>query len=494
MSDPADPAPSTPSNAATSSDSVPTRHCSECGWGTPSHKPPVVLWPRIALWLIPLVIFAFVIAMSFLAPSLGPTGLWHATQLIQPTVTRGDLRDMAAGQAATRNGKSVALTSMLLEEHVHDRYRFGDVRFQVKLVPPPHGAEVSYFSLGWPLPIAQKVITQRYRNILARDEPLAAASFTATATSSADDFAGENPAVFPSFDVSALGIFWTVAPERTRGKIIEYHVDWPSLIASLVIAVIGVWLSRRLVGMVLRKAPQRRVHRWRTIMAALTFLAILFVPLHKTTTHSTIGFESPSTLPGASTLQPGAALTEITVEPLRAYQTTAGADKALATDILGRLGDRPEDSANDVLLAGECREYMPTSTMYASPMALFAIGITRVIFERCPDFGVHEVVTMPKTRTLRFEYGGLFFLDASGNSGDPVQVVNIYLPGLLAAVGVSLLPGLILLAFHRRHVRRRGKKRLRERLCPSCAYPFPALAPVPSTTVPATPPTAPPVN
>ncbi len=479
MSDAAPPSPSALAGPPLPTTPAAAPHCSECGWGTPSHKPHTALWLRLTFWLIPLAIIAVVGAMSFLAPQM-PSRLWHATELIQPMVTRGDLREMAAGEVVTRQGERVALTSILLDEHVHDRFRFGDVRFQAMLVPPPHGTEISLFSLGWPISAAHRSVEQRYRNVVAREEPLAAASFVFKPGGSVGDFASENPAVFPRFDVSALGIFWTVAPERTRGKIVGYGVDWPSLIASLVIAAVGAWITHRLIGLALRKSRTHRGRKWPTLAATLVFLTILLMPRWQTRTSTSLGFTTPSAAPGASTLQPGAVLTGISVEQLRAFPTTVDADKALAADILSRLDDRPVDSADDVLLAGSCMEFMPMRTTYASPLALFAIGVERVMFERCPDFGLYEVVTMPSTASLRLERGTLSFLYASGDPGSPAQVIAVYFPGLLAAVGVSLLPGFILLAFHRRHTRRRAAKRERKNLCPSCAYPFPSLAAAPS--------------
>lgn len=453
--------------------------CSECGWGTPDAKREAALWPRLVLWIVPLVVAGVAVATSFLIPSRRTTVTWHATQLTQPMVTRGDLRRMAAGEEIDRDGEHISVVSTLLKRHYHNEFRFGSVRFQAMLVTPPHGSERTSLGVGWPLVWAYYSVEQRYENIVAHEGSLTAASYVAnTALSSIQN--GPNPDVKTGPKLSFFGAFWILTPEWTGGKIIEFSVMFPFLIVSLAVALAGGLTARWLAGKLLRSRitrDPRVARRSYTFVGAIVFTAILLFPSSHAFLSPNVGFAPSSGVLGSSTLQPGAVLTGISVDELHAFVTVHDADQALAADILSKLGDGPDAAAADVLLAGECMEFMPTRTdVCDSLMLMFAIMAEHVTFERCPDFGVQEAVTMPPTNAFGFEDGFLTYLHASGVAGVPVLRLGVYPPGVLAGAAICMVPGLIPFLLHRRHVRRRGDKRLRANQCPWCTYPLGAGA------------------
>lgn len=120
MSDHADTAPSAPSNAATSSDAAPSPHCSECGWGTPSHKPHTPLWPKLILWLLPLIATAALVVDAMRATSRFTTGpIYNGMKLVDPIITRADLRAIASGDTAIRDGEPLDLLGTLKIGRAH---------------------------------------------------------------------------------------------------------------------------------------------------------------------------------------------------------------------------------------------------------------------------------------------------------------------------------------------------------------------------------------
>ncbi len=482
MSDHADTAPSAPSNAATSSDAAPSPHCSECGWGTPSHKPHTPLWPKLILWLLPLIATAALVVDAMRATSRFTTGpIYNGMKLVDPIITRADLRAIASGDTAIRDGEPLDLLGTLIKKHPPSRLGFGEVRYQVALAKPNSGSASRTIAFGFPIKWFD-IQTQRHvRDLVNLAEPMTVISRRPRAPGPYTPPPRGTREIDPGPKFGPNLVAWTLKPELTRATVVTITSKYTFALAALALATIAALVASSACRRLMKRHPKRS-RRVGLIASACAVLIILFFPDDRgaykwafyiqTTTR---GLLSP-VFGKDTSLDRGASLSTLTLESLRAMPV-AEANAALAADILRLCNDASDASPDEPLFAAACIENWNVNTlMVDGPGRIFFYSYIATDHERCPDFGKQEPVTMPPTREMKLGWPTIAWLRSSGTPGDPSTRITIDLPGLIAALTLILAPGLIPFLLHRRHIRRRAAKRERNNLCPSCAYPFPALA------------------
>lgn len=483
MSDPADPATSTPSNATTFPAPAPTRRCPECAWGTPSHKPHTPLWPKPVLWITPCLAAVALVIYSIQTTTSFRTGpIYIGIKLVHPIITRADLRAIAAGDSVTRDGKPLELLSTLVKTHQPSDLGFGAVRYQTALTKPPSGSASRGITFGIPFTWLEVHSQRHVRDVVNLAEPMTLISRRPRAPGPYTPPPRGTIEIDPGPNFGPNLVAWTLKPELTRGTVVTVITKYAIALAAIVLAVIAALFTASACRRLARRHPT-----WSRpvvlIAGGAALLIILFFPDDTGTYRWAVYASNKPRLPvpppvvGTHTsLEHGASLTTLSLDDLQSCSTPQEADRALAADILRVCDDTADAPVTDLLFAGACIENWNVNTlMVEGPATLLFYSYMEIDHQRCPDFGDPIGVTMPRTNRVQLDWPRLVFLRATAAAGSPVQRLEIDLPGLLAALTLILGPGLIPFLLHRRYVRRRAAKRLRKNLCPSCGYPLPAL-------------------
>ncbi len=480
MSDPAPPNPSAAADSPTATTPVSTRHCSECGWGTPNHKPHAPLWPKLVLWLLPLIAAAALVIHTIRATSRFTTGpIYNGMKLVDPIITRADLRVIASGETVVRDGKPLELLGTLLERHPPSRLGFGEVRYQVALDKPSSGSASRTIAFGFPIKWFDIQSQRHFRDVVNLAESMTAVSKHPPGLGPYTILSKNEIEITPELTFRPNLFVWTPPPELTRGTVITITCKYAFALAAIAIAIIAAILT----ASACRRAVRRHSKWSRAIgftAVAATILCILFLPDDTGTYRwskyrSTWRVQSVRNFGQNTSLDIGASLTTLSLNDFQSLSAPEDADRTLATDILRVRRDKPDASPTDVLFAAACIENWNVNTlMVDGPERIFFYSYIATDHERCPDFGEQEPVTMPPTREMKLGWPTATWLRSSGTPGSPVIHFTIDLPGLIAALTLILAPGLIPFLLHRRFTRRRAAKRERNNLCPSCGYPLPA--------------------
>lgn len=481
MSDPAPPTPSVPAGPPPATTPAATRHCSECGWGTPSHKPHAPLWPKLVLWILPfLATVALVITATKSVTTMtgGPVHLGVA--LVDPIVSRADLRLIASGEDVVRGGKPIDLSTTFLREFKPSSLGFGEVRYQAMLAASPPGRERHSRSFGYPFSWLTFSTAYHYSDAANRTGPLLATSNPPAGTTARAEL-GKVRVRGAGSTLSSRTIIWHLAPERTAGKEVDIQIAFAPLVACLSLAIGTACAVNAFVRAMLcnrhKKNPQKP-GRFRIGFALVFTLVGTTLFLYPRSTSHLWPYiprtSSPARIIGIHTsLDRNAALTTLSADDLRGIPDTRLANQRLAADILNVCADEPTAADDDLLFAAACIENWNASCRFLEVTSFLSIFyVAHIDHERCPDFGPQEPVTTPKTLSVRMDLHSVTLTRASGRPNDPMIEFAIFNHGLIAALTLILAPGLIPFFLHRRFTRRRGANRERKNLCPSCAYPI----------------------
>lgn len=483
MSDPAPSNPSAPAGSSLPATPAPSCHCSECGWGTPDFKPHAPLWPRLVLWLIPLIATAALVIYAMRATSRFTTGpIYNGMKLVDPIMTRADLRAIASGEIAVRDGKTLDLLGTLIKKHPPSRLGFGEVRYQVALAKPHSGSASRTITFGFPLKWFDVHSQRHVRDVGNLAEPMTVISRRPRALGPYSPPPRGTLEIDPGANFGPNLIAWTLKPELTRGTVVTGMSKYAFALAAWALSLIAALAASSVCRRLMRHHPKRS-QRVGLVASAAVALCILFFPDDTGTYRWANYASSKPRLPIASpvvgkhtSLDHGASLTTLSLDDLQSLPTPQEADRALAADILRTCDDTTDSPPNDLLFAGACIEYWNVNTrMVEGPARLFFFSYMEIDHQRCPDFGDPTDATMPTTRRSEVSWKSITWIRASGTPGSPATRFTIDLPGLLAALTLVLAPGLIPFLLHRRFTRRRAAKRERKNLCPSCGYPLPAL-------------------
>lgn len=455
----------------------PERVCTECGWGTPGFKPARPWWPRAVLVGLPLFMVATVVFLGCRHSSsytYGPART--SVVLMNPVVTRGELRALAAGEQRVRDGATDGLAARLLEQCTPSRLGHGNSRFQVALTRPPMGSDSRTVRIGWPYAWLT-IHSQRYwKDVVGHTGLRTAVSRRPQASGLIASPAKETTEIDAGFRFWPGNVVWAVPPEQVGGASVTANATLDVAVSSLVCAALMFLVLR----WVLRDQGigSRTLRAARVVVPVTVGLLVIALP-RDTGTYRWANYqavaprrEKPATIGVDTALDPGTALTTRTLEEI-GKTPPADADQLLAADILAVCRDTPEASPGDVLFASACIENWNIGSRSLDIFCLTRVAdVTWIHHERCPDFGSREPVTMPETFRVSIDWEYLRVVRANGRTEDPTVQVGVSIAGLVAHLALVFVPGMVVSSAHRVFTRRRAAKRELCNECPACGYPI----------------------